>query len=170
MTFRTWALSSGAAVLTAALLSTGSIAASASPTPSPSPSASECSFAQHLVYIWTHLPANFRADLKHLRSLEPGQERRDAAKQIRQNALNGVYGAEIQKRAEARKDHHGSLITKLPDNLKADLKELKAADRSERVDLAEQIAKNALDGDYGKRIQAKAERFHASDRWQNCEV
>jgi hypothetical protein len=153
------------------MLVTGSIAASAEPTPTPTPSSSECSFGQHLAYIWAHLPANFRADIKHLKSLDPGQERRDAAKQIRQNALDGAYGAEIQKRAEWRKQHHGHLFTKLPDNLKADLKEVRAAaNRSERVDLLEQISKNALDGDYGKRIQAKVERIEHSDRWQNCTV
>lgn len=152
-----------ATAVTAALLSTGAVAATAAPV---APSA-ECQFGEHLLHAWLRLPADLRGDLSSLRGLDPA-DRRDGAKEIRDGALSGEYGPGVQAGAEKVRNHRLAVISRLPDDLKADLVELRAADQGDRTELAQQIAREALDGGYGPKTQAVAERIQASDAWQSC--
>lgn len=151
-------------VVTAALLSTGAIAASAAPV---SDAPSDCQFGEHLLHAWLRLPADLRGDLSALRDLDPA-DRKAAAKEVRDGALSGEYGPGVQAGAEKLRVHRLSLISQLPDELKSDLVELRNADQSERPALAKEIAETALDGGYGPKAQATAERIQSSDAWQNC--
>lgn len=151
-------------VVTAALLSTGAVAASAAPVTDAS---SDCQFGEHLLHAWLRLPADLRGDLSSLRSLDPA-DREDAARQIREGALSGEYGPGVQTGAEKLRVHRLSLISQLPAELKSDLVELRNADQSQRPALAKDIAETALDGGYGAKAQATAERIQSSDAWQNC--
>ena len=152
------------ALVTAALLSTGAVAASAAPVQQ---QASDCQFGEHLLHAWLRLPADLRGDLAGLRGLDPA-DRRDAAKEIRDGALAGDYGPGVQTGAVALRDHRIAVIQRLPEELKTDLVELRRADQSDRKALAQEIAQTALDGGYGAKTQAVAERIQASDAWQEC--
>ncbi len=153
-------------VVTAALLSTGAVAASAAPTSSTDAS-SDCQFGEHLLHAWLRLPADLRGDLSSLRDLDPA-DRKAAAKEVRDGALSGEYGPGVQAGAEKLRVHRLSVLSQLPAELKVDLVELRNADQSERPALAKDIAGTALDGGYGPKAQATAERIQASDAWQNC--
>ena len=169
MPLRTWTLAAGAAVLTTAMLATGSLAASANPLPAdaaPAPSG-ECTFGEHLVRAWLHVPAELRGDLKDLKDLEPG-DRPDAAREIRDAALAGEYGPIAQHRAEQGQKLGIRAIARFPEELRNDLAELRAAAKGDRGDLAQEIADTALAGGYGDRVQAMAERVQQSDAWQEC--
>ena len=69
--------------------------------------------------------AKLRADLKAARDLT-GQARVDAMKKVRADAKAGEYGDKVKKRVDRRSDRHAAFIALLPDDLQADLKELKA--------------------------------------------
>lgn len=148
-----------AAVLTTAMLATGSIAASAAslPTDDTTPT-SECQFGDELLHVWLHLPADLRGDLKALKDLEPG-ERGDAARDIRDGALDGEYGPGVQNRAERVRDRRVAIIANMPDELKTDLIELRDAAPADRKELAQDIADTALAGGYGDKTQEVAERI-----------
>ena len=171
MKLHPWAITTSAAVLTAALFAVPLAASAATPTPTPtatsSASARDCTFGEHLVHVWLHLPADLRADLKDLKSLDQGA-RGAAARTIRDGALAGDYGPGVQSRAERVRDHRIHALADLPDNLKADLKKLRDAAPGDRADLAQQIGQTALDGGYGTKAQATAKRVQGSDAWKNC--
>jgi hypothetical protein len=167
-TLATWA---GAAVLTTALVAGGAIAASASPVAtSGTTSASQCSAGHHLVSLLRALPANLQSDLKALRAMPKGSERTAAAKAIRQKALDGTYGADVQARAEKVQGRAFASFGKLPDNLKSDLKAAKAASPADRAALVKAIGQNALAGDYGDAIKSAAQNIQTSTFWQDCVV
>jgi hypothetical protein len=151
------------------MLATGSIAASATTTPAPTspPSSSECNFGQHLVHVWLHLPPKLKDDVKDLKDVDPGK-RDEAVREIRDKARQGEYGPEVQKRAERIHEHRLEVYSTLPAALKTDLKELRKADPADRKALAEAIAKKALDGGYGEKVQKNAKRIQSSPFWQNC--
>lgn len=97
-----------------------------------------------------------RADLKAARALE-GQARIDALKKVRAGAAAGEYGDKIEKRADRRSDRHAAYFALLPDDLQADLKELKAMPAGdERKAKREQIREDALAGKYGEKVQEAA--------------
>lgn len=162
-----------ATTLSLALVFTGGIAASAAPagaTPSSLSTvtaAGECSFGQHLLHVWLRLPADLRVDLQALKTL-PIDERRDEIRDIREDALQGDYGPGVQAKAERIRAHSLAAWTTMPADLRADLLELRGAEPEERRVLAEQIAQNALAGDYGDTAQATAERIRESELWQEC--
>ena len=157
----------GTTALTAALLLGGATTATASePTPEPTVS-TECSFGEHLLNAWLRLPADLRGDLQEVRALPRG-ERQDALREVRDGAVNGEYGAGVQEKAEALKARRLEGWASMPPELRADLVELRQAEPGERRALAEEIAQNALDGDYGDKAQATAERVRASEIWQDC--
>ncbi len=151
--------------LTGALVSTGSVAASADEASEAT--THECNFGEHLARLWLHLPAELRDDLKDLSSLEPG-ERGPAAREIRGDAREGEYGDRVEERAERVAERRIRILANMPVELRQDLKELRAADSEDRRALAEAIAANALDGDYGPKAQSAAERTRNSEAWQNC--
>lgn len=155
-----------ATALTAAMLTTGAVAASAAPVTDPP---ADCQFGEHLLHAWLRLPADLRGDLSSLRGLDAA-DRKDAAKQIRSGALGGDYGPGVQAGAEKLRNHRVAVISQLPAELKVDLVELRNADQSARPALAKEIAETALDGGYGEKTQEVAERIQASDAWQECAV
>lgn len=167
-----FALGLATAAVTAAMLATGGLAASAAPadggtpTPTPTSTATTCSFGEHLVAIWLKLPADLRSDLKDLKAAEPGTERQQEAKDIRDGALAGKYGPRVQRHAETAKDRHIRVIANFPDALKDDLQKLRDADKADKPALAKQIADTALAGGYGDVVQKVAE--HAQSAWQGC--
>lgn len=165
-TLATWA---GAAVLTTALVAGGAIAASATPVATDGKTAaSQCSASHVLVSLLRAVPANLHTDLKALRAMPKGTERTDAAKAIRQKALDGTYGADVQARAEKTHGRAFASFGKLPDNLKSDLKAVKAAVPADRAALVKSIGKNALAGNYGDAIKSAAQGVQSSTFWQDC--
>ena len=153
--------------LTAALVASGSIAASAADTPSTTASSDECHFGSLLVGVWLHLPADLRSDLRDLKDQEPG-DRAQAAREIRKAAKSGAYGPGVQDRANRMQDRRAQALATMPPELRADLRELREAAPAERRDLATSIADAARAGDYGPKAQLVAERLEESERWQNC--
>ena len=165
--FRTLTTAVGATALTAALVLGGATAATAS-EPAPEPTASsECSFGAHLLHAWLRLPADLRGDLRAIRDL-PREERQSALRDVREGALGGDYGTGVQEKAEALKVRRLDAWSTMPPELRADLVELRQTAPGERRALAEEIAQNALDGVYGDKAQATAERIRSSEIWQNC--
>jgi hypothetical protein len=151
--------------LTGALVATGSVAASAEETTQAT--SHECNFGEHLARLWLHLPADLQGDLKDLASLEPG-ERGPAAREIREDAREGEYGDRVEERGERVAERRIRILANMPLELRRDLKELRAADAEDRRALAEEIAANALEGDYGPKAQSAVERIRNSQAWQNC--
>jgi hypothetical protein len=101
---------------------------------------------------WSQL----RADLKAARALE-GDARRTALADIRAKAQDGSYGIGIERRADRRQIHRELFFSLLPDNLQADLKELKDAPADQREQLRADILDKALAGDYGPDVQKAAQ-------------
>lgn len=156
-----------AVALTAALLSTGAVAAQAAPTETES----DCTFAQHLVAVYVAVPAELRADVNAARALDPGAERGAAIKAIKQDALAGEYGEVTQARVEAFGVYRAANPGRINPELKADLKELRATvGLAAKVDLAEEIAGQAIDGEYGESVRVAAGKIRQSDAWQSCEA
>lgn len=155
--------------LSAAMIVGGTVSANAAP-PAPATTASEsteCSFGEHLLHAWLRLPADLRGDLSAIRDL-PVEERPEAARDVRQGALDGEYGAGVQAGAERIKERRLAAWATMPADLKRDLIELRQAAPGERRDLAEQIAESALAGEYGDKAQATAEHIRESEFWQTC--
>ena len=169
---RRWAYRITAVAGVALVLGSGTVAANAvTPSTVSSTVADEtptCSFGEHLVSAWMTVPVALRHDLTAVKAMGPGAERRAAAKGIVQTALDGGYGERAREKAELFVANKGSRIRNLPADLKADLRELRAAPRDEKVALAEDIAGAALDGTYGETVQEYAEKVQASDAWQDC--
>lgn len=138
------------AALSSALIAGGATAASATEP--------ECELGEHIVAVWLRLPADLRSDLVDLKQLEPG-ERDDAARDIRDGALEGEYGPEVQDRAERVQERRIHVIANMPPELRSDLVELRTADPDDRRDLASDIADTALAGGYGQKTQQIAERI-----------
>lgn len=142
------------ATVTALMLGGGAIAATAAPAEDAPPTASaQCQFGEELLHAWLWLPADLRGDLKSLRHLEPGEERHDAARDIRDRALDGEYGDAVQDRAERVRDRRLAAIATMPEELKSDLIELRDAAPADRRELAQEIADGALAGEYGEKVQ-----------------
>lgn len=160
-----------AVAVTAALLSTGAVAAQAAPLETPTTFQSDCTFAQHLVAIYAAVPADLRADLAEARSLEPGAERGAAMRAIKQAALAGEYGSVTQARVEAFGVYRAANPGRVNPELKADLKNLRATvGAAAKLDLAEDIAEKAIDGEYGESVRGAAERIQQSEAWQSCDA
>jgi len=103
---------------------------------------------------WSQL----EADLEAARALE-GDARRDALADIRVKAQDGGYGSGVERRADRRQIHRELFFNLLPDNLQADLTELKNAPADQREQLRADIMDNALAGDYGADVQKAAEKL-----------
>ncbi|MCU1514029.1 MAG: hypothetical protein JWO10_1119 [Microbacteriaceae bacterium] len=155
----------------AMVLGTGTLAASAAPlgeTTAATASATTCTFGQHLVSAWLHVPKALRADLKKLKAMDAGPDRRAEAKSIKAKALAGGYGSAAETKAKWLADHKGEGVRPLPDNLKADLKTLRAAPKADKVKQADAIADKALAGGYGDKVESFAKAVQASDAWKDC--
>jgi hypothetical protein len=166
--FTTLTKAAVATTLGAVMLLGGTVAATAAePTSEPTTTADECSFGQHLLHAWLRLPADLRGDLSAIRDL-PADERPEAVREIREDALEGRYGEGVEAGAQRIKERRLAAWATMPVELKADLIELRKAAPGERRELAEVIAQNALDGEYGDKAQATAERVRDSEFWQTC--
>lgn len=101
--------------------------------------------------------AQLLKDLKAARDLD-GQAKVDALKKVRADAKAGKYGDKIEKRAHRKSDKRAAFFALLPDDLQADLKELKAMPAGdERKAKRQQIRKDALAGEYGEKVKEAAE-------------
>ncbi|MFH0522317.1 hypothetical protein ACHBTE_34830 [Streptomyces sp. M41] len=98
------------------------------------------------------LPAGLRADLRELRSMEPGRRSEEAAR-IWRYALAGEYGRRVRVRAaEAQAVYHA-----LPGELRADIEELRTLNGEEHRKERQEIREKALDGAYGDQVRRWAE-------------
>ena len=102
--------------------------------------------------------SQLRADLRAAFRLE-GDARRSALADIRAKAQAGGYGDRIERRADRREIHHQLVFSLLPDNLQADLTELKDAPSDQRAQLRADIMDKALAGDYGDDVKKAAEQL-----------
>jgi hypothetical protein len=102
--------------------------------------------------------SQLRADLKAAFQLE-GDARRAALADIRAKAQDGGYGDRIERRADRREIHHQLFLSLLPDNLQADLTELKDAPADQREQVRSDIVDKALAGDYGDDVKKAAEQL-----------
>jgi len=157
------------AALTTALVvvPTAALAAPVDAPVDPGGSTSECNFGQRIAHAWRQLPGELRADLKELRDLDPS-ERRDAAIEMRERALDGGYGPEVQERTELRKDRRALALETMPIELKHALLDLRNAAPGERAELAREIADKAVAGEFGPQAQETVERIQQSEFWQAC--
>lgn len=99
-----------------------------------------------------------RKDLRAARTLS-GDDRKAALADIRTKARAGDYGDAVQRRLNRRMDRRSVIQSLLPDELRTDLAELKAAPADDRADLRAEIMSNALDGGYGAEVQEAAEKL-----------
>lgn len=165
---KSWTIRLSSVGLAAVLLSGGAAAANAAPIEA-STAVSSCTFAQHLVAVYVAAPAELRADIAEVRGMEPGPDRGAAAKGIKARALAGEYGEVTQARVEAFGVYRAANPGKMNQDLKADLGELRATDGVKaRLALAEDIAHQAIDGEYGESVRVAAEKIQQSDAWQSC--
>lgn len=162
---RIWATGLATAAALALALGGGAVAANAAQSES---SSTSCTFAQHLQAAWKTVPVDLQSDLKSLKAMEPGAERRAAAKKIRATAVDGGYGPGVEAKAQWRQDHPGVRLRPLPDALKADLTAMKGETKAEKAKALDQIAAKALDGTYGVRVETFATAVQSSDAWQSC--
>ncbi|MDC2956613.1 hypothetical protein PO587_19255 [Streptomyces gilvifuscus] len=99
------------------------------------------------------LPADLRADLRALPTMQPEQRQKAAAK-IWRAALAGDYGTRVQLRAEAAQRRFRAL----PTQLRHDIEELKGLGPAARAEKRTAIRDKALAGGYGERVRHFAER------------
>ena len=104
--------------------------------------------------IWKWLPTELKKDLRGVRKLPPAQRLAELA-DIRKAALAGEYGPAVQRFAE----HRAVRWARLPKALRRDLAAAQKLPLEERREALRQIRKDALDGDYGQRVQTIAERL-----------
>lgn len=108
--------------------------------------------------------AEMRKDLKAARELK-GKARRDAVHKIRTEARAGTYGDKVEKRLDRRADQRAAVFALLPDELQADLKALKAADKPDRKAMREDIRAKALAGGYGDKVKEAAGKL--KNHWKS---
>lgn len=159
-----WKAAVGSALAAAALIATP-VAATAATTDGPT--GSDCTFGQHLVELWTTLPADLRDDLAGLSDLAPG-ERIDRAREIRDAAVAGQYGEGVQRYAQRAHDRHLLRWVTMPSDLRAALVDVVTAAPEDRAAMLRQVADDAAAGTYGDRATHVVERVRSSEAWQAC--
>lgn len=102
--------------------------------------------------VWAQLPADLQSDLQTVRGLPDG-EKAAALREIRRDALDGGYGARVQRFAERRNDRLRAIRRALPAELRADLREARRLGGDDRVDAYREVRSGALGGEYGERVQ-----------------
>ncbi|MHC3467441.1 hypothetical protein ACYF6T_01890 [Streptomyces sp. 7R007] len=108
------------------------------------------------------LPADLRADLEKLRTMDPPQRQQEAAR-IWQDALAGRYGTRVRTRAETAQRRFRAL----PEQLRQDLTRLRGLTGDARDEQRTAIRDKALAGGYGEQVRRWAERrsrFRQQDR------
>ena len=107
--------------------------------------------------VWERLPEDLQGDLRALKDLSPA-ERPAAVRQLREDALAGGYGSQVQQFAERRDERRAWVRRHLPDQVRQDLKAALQADDEERRAALQEVRDAALAGEYGDRVQQAAER------------
>jgi hypothetical protein len=118
-----------------------------------------------LAQRWAQLPAELRADLAALRTV-PAAGRLAAIEQIRDDALAGVYGEQVQSGAERLV----AGLALLPPELVADLEALVSLEVAAMPDAVERIRDRALAGEYGEQVRAGAEQLVAMAEQHGVDV
>lgn len=147
-----------AGLFAAGLLSTSSLFAGAAPSTDDGPRI-PCGA------VWSQLPEDLQADLKAVRAL-PADQRPAALREIRRDALDGDYGARVQRFAERRDDRVRAIRRALPDELRTDLRDARRLTGEDRVEAYRDIRAGALSGEYGERVQEVAVRVQ--ERREAC--
>ncbi len=115
--------------------------------------------------VWDRLPAELRNDLDDLKAL-PSAERPQAVREIRREARTGAYGERVQQFAQHRDERVERVLSRLPDELRDDLRAARALPAEERAAALAEVRDRALAGGYGDRVQQVAERIR--DRRAAC--
>jgi hypothetical protein len=115
--------------------------------------------------VWNKLPEELQADLKELRDLPP-EERLTAAKEIRADALAGEYGEAVQRWSERRDERRDWVRARMPRELKRDLAQAWKLPVDERRDAFLEIRDDALEGDYGRKVERVAKQLQ--ERREEC--
>jgi hypothetical protein len=105
--------------------------------------------------VWSQLPDDLQADLEAVRGLPVG-EKAEALRAIRRDALDGDYGARVQRFAERRDERIRAVRRALPAEMKADIHEARRLTGDDRLDAYREIRAGALAGEYGDRVQEVA--------------
>jgi hypothetical protein len=111
------------------------------------------------------LPDDLQADLTALADL-PVEERVPAAKEIRDSALAGDYGARVQNWAERRDERRERMAGHVPSELTEDLQAAQDLPEAEQADAYQQIWQDALSGEYGDKVAVAADRIQ--ERRDTC--
>jgi hypothetical protein len=138
----------------------GAVAANAATPSTSTTSSSTCSLAQ-LRSDWK-VPATLKTDLKALRAMPAGKDRRADAVKIRAKVLDGGYGTGAETLAKWRQANKGTKLRPLPANLKADLKTLHSDSKADKPAEAKKIAAGALSGTYGATVESFAKAVQGS--------
>lgn len=120
---------------------------------------------QDLAEEYAQLPPELRADLEAL-SAVPAAGRPAAVERIRDDALAGAYGDEVQ--AGAQRLVAGLAL--LPPELVADVEALLSLEPAAVPDAVERIRDRALAGRYGEQVRAGAERLVAMAQEHGIDV
>jgi len=105
--------------------------------------------------VWSQLPEDLQADLTAVRELPVG-EKAEALRALRRDALDGDYGARVQRFAERRDARVRAIRRALPDEMRSDLREALRLTGDDRVDAYRAIRDGALAGEYGEPVQEVA--------------
>lgn len=179
MSVRTWLIGGAGALVvgTAVAFAAPALASTTTTTPTPtasasassSPSTPDCNARGRLGALWAKLPEQLRNDLKAARALPAGAERKAAFETIKNEALDGHYGTEVQtwaKNAGARL--HG-WFDRAPAALKQDVRAaLQQPAGSAREAALKNVADKAAAGDYGTVVKDRAEKITDSPWWKTC--
>jgi hypothetical protein len=169
MNVHSWRFRVAAVATSAALLSGGALAANAStPTTAKTHAGGACTFRAKAVAAYATLPSTLTSDLATLKK-DTGAARRTEAKLIRSRALAGYYGDTIEARAKALKGKAVVRLAKIPVTLKAEFKDIRAANtRTEKKALVAKTVKAAEAGTYGAEIETVAKKLAASSAYASC--
>jgi len=105
--------------------------------------------------LWDVLPTALRQDLRAARSLPPVPQRR-AMRAIRFAALRGVYGEDVERLAEERRERRRELWAEFPQQLKDDILAARSLPWDEQRRAMRTVRESALGGGYGEEVQALA--------------
>ena len=115
--------------------------------------------------VWNRLPADLQEDIRAVEGL-PDAEKPAAVRAIREDALAGEYGERVARAAARIQDRRARVFDQLPEDLQADLEELKALPDAEKVAAAKELRAGALSGEYGEKVQTFAKRMQ--ERRETC--
>ncbi|MEO6512889.1 MAG: hypothetical protein ABIO16_17965 [Nocardioides sp.] len=110
--------------------------------------------------VWEALPTAMKDDVGAALPL-PLRQRRAALREVRQEAVTGGYGDQVQAWAEEVLAQRQEIWQNLPDDLKADILAARSLPLREQRRAMLAIRYAALHGEYGADVQALAEKRQA---------